>query len=169
MGMETTYWLDKFTIISEQLAPALLNESSPECRAGVWLKSPVLKMQKRSWLNRSKTAKPFEESIFFSVWLNDESINANKLYYNIHALKLRQLTDYSIKSREFAEAFRYRFKPFEKKWPNVSVDFGPLTLMQGWVPINTENFEHEVIKLAHQFLEIYFIIDDLLEERKKGI
>lgn len=89
------------------------------------------------------------------------------LNYNIHALKLRQLTGYSIKSRDFAEAFRSRFKPFENKWPNVSVDFGPLTLMQGWVSIDIENPENEIAGLAHQFLEIQFIIDELLKERKK--
>ncbi len=39
--------------------------------------------------------------------------------------------------------------------------------MQGYVEINLDNFENVILKLANQFLEIQFIIDELLEERKK--
>jgi hypothetical protein len=165
--METTYYLDKFQKSANQLDQRRLGQNQMEYKVGVWLRSVALKMQKKSWLNTSPTARPFEESIFFSVWLNDKAIRENRLYYNIHALKLRQLTGYSIKSREFAAGFRSRFKAFEKNWPNVSLQFGPLTLMEGWIGIDGQNFENQILELAHQFLEIGFIIDDLLEERKK--
>lgn len=166
--METLYYLDKFQKSADRLDKKLFNQEKLEYKVGIWLQSAVLKFQKKSWLNNSPTAKPFKESIFCSVWPNDESIREGKLNYNIHALKLRQLAGYSIKSREFADAFRRRFKPFAKKWPNVSVDFGPLTLMQGWVAFDEENFEAIVIDLSCKFLEIAFIMDDLLAERKKG-
>jgi hypothetical protein len=45
--------------------------------------------------------------------------------------------------------------------------FGPLTLMEGWIGVDLNNFEKELSDLAHRFLEIHFIIDELLEERKK--
>jgi hypothetical protein len=165
--METIYYLDKFKKSVEQFDRQLFIGKNLEYKVGIWLESVVLKIQKKSWINTSQTAKPFEESIFFSVWLNDESVGKSKLHYNIHALKLRQLTDYSIKSREFADAFRLRFKTFEKEWPNVSVNYGPLTLMEGWITIDEEKLEGIILDLAHKFSEIAFIIDDLLAERRK--
>src|SRR5882757_5935517 len=108
--METKYLLDKFQSSVDQLDKQLFSQSQLELKVGVWLNSVALKIQKASWLNKSPSAKPFEESIFFSVWINDGAIQEGKLLYNIHALKLRELTGYSIKSREFAEAFRARFR-----------------------------------------------------------
>jgi hypothetical protein len=165
--METAYYLDIFKKTGNQLDQHLLSQHQLELKVGEWLQSAVLKMQKLSWLNQSQTARPFEESIFFSIWVNKESISKNRLHYNIHALKLRELKNYSIQSREFAAAFRSQFKAFEKKWPNVSTDFGPLTLMQGWISLDSENFNKEVLALANNFIEIQFIIDDLLATGKK--
>lgn len=164
--METAYYLDIFKKTGNQLDD-LLSQHQLELKVGEWLQSAVLKMQKRSWLNQTQTARQFEESIFFSIWASQETISKNRLYYNVHALKIRELKSYSIQSREFAAAFRSQFKAFEKKWPNVSTNFGPLTLMQGWISSDSENFNDEVLALANNFLEIQFIIDDLLEERKK--
>ena len=60
---------------------------------------------------------PFEKpqpgpAIFFSVWIN-AGIKEHKLFYNIHALKLRQLKGYNITSRKFASDFREQFKSHE--------------------------------------------------------
>jgi hypothetical protein len=165
--MGTAYYLDKFQKTVDHFDKELFSQKKLEYKVGVWLNSVVLKIQKESWLNSVQTAKPFEEAIFFSIWLNEKSIREGKLYYNIHALKLRELTGYSIKSREFAEAFRLGFRPFEKKWPNVSINFGPLTLMEGWVKIDEASLEDIIKDLAYKFLEVEFIIDDLLMERKK--
>jgi hypothetical protein len=41
--------------------------------------------------------------------------------------------------------------------------------MEGWVTMDEENFEAIIMDLAYKFLEIAFIIDDLLEEKKKKI
>lgn len=165
--MDTNYYINKFEKSLTLTDKQLLSQKKLEYKVGIWLNSVVLKIQKQSWRNTSTTAKPFEESIFFSVWLNEDTIRQGKLYYNIHALKLRQLAGHSIKSREFADAFRLRFKNFEQKWPNVRVDYGPLTLMEGWVAIDEENLDSIISNLAHHFLDIQFIIDDLLAERKK--
>ncbi|SHG20375.1 hypothetical protein [Pedobacter caeni] len=168
MKIETREYLGRFQKSADELDKLVnFNQKELVYNVGIWLDSVVLKIQNRSWLNTSPETKPFEESVFFSVWLNDESIQKGKIYYNIHALKLRQLTNYSIKSREFSNAFRLRFMPFEKQWPNVSVDFGPLTLMEGWVPFDHEHIEKLVADLASNFLEIAVIIEDLLKERKK--
>ncbi|SEN37788.1 hypothetical protein SAMN04488505_1102 [Chitinophaga rupis] len=164
--METAYYLDKFQKIANDLDQQHFSEKKLESKVGIWLHSVALKVQKRSWINASQLARPFEESIFFSVWVNDESARTGKLYYNIHALKLRQLTGYKIKSRDFATAFRMRFKAFEMKWPNVRLDLGPLTLMEGWVVLDEEHFAATVKDLTYNFSAIAFIIDELLEERK---
>ena len=165
--METGYFLDVFNKSADRIDRNQLRLSGMEYKVGVWLQSVALKMQKKSWLNPGSTARPFEDSVFFSIWINDDALQENKLLYNIHALRLRELTGYSIKSREFADAFRTRFRPFEKKWPNVSVDFGPLTLMEGWVSIDINHFEHQILTLTHQFFHLQPIIDDLLLARKK--
>ncbi|OCX53401.1 hypothetical protein BEL04_03620 [Mucilaginibacter sp. PPCGB 2223] len=136
-----------------------------ELKAGVWLNSVALKIQKSSWRNDDDI--PFQSAIFFSVWLNDETLSKNKLYYNIHALKLRELNAYKLKSRDFADEFRKQFKQFEDQWPNVSTAFGPLTLMEGWVSIDGSNLENQIQNLAQHLLNIDFIIDGLLERAKK--
>lgn len=165
--MKTNYYLDKFQKVVDQFDKQYFSQKDLECKVGEWLNSVALKIQNPSWVNASPTTRPFQESIFFSIWLNDESIQQGKLLYNIHALQLRKLTGYSIKSRDFADAFRARFKLFEKKWPNVSVDFGPLTLMEGWVALDEDKLSGILSDLAYQFSTIAFIIDDLLAERTK--
>ena len=165
--METQLYLDKFQEALHRLNQKPFTQNNLELKVGIWLNSVVLKIQKEAWHNPPTAAQPSPQSIFFSVWISDFGINESKLYYNIHALKLRELQGYTIKSRDFAEAFRARFKPFEEDWPNVSVQFGPLTLMEGWVKIDINTFEDDIATLANKFLAIKFIIDDLLQERKK--
>ena len=82
------------------------------------------------------------------------------MMYNIHALKLRKFKVYTIESRKFAEVFRKSFKKYEEIWPNVTTNHGPLTLMEGWVTLNPENFQEEITELTHKFLKIEYLIDD---------
>jgi hypothetical protein len=99
--------------------------------------------------------------------VNDKTIKQNKVFYNIHALKLRELKGYSIPSTEFAINFRKDFKSFEHHWENVSVSFGPLTLMEGWKSFDMENLENIINTLANNFLEIEYLIDNTLKPFKK--
>jgi hypothetical protein len=96
--------------------------------------------------------------------MSEVAIKEKKVFYNIHALKLRKLKGYSIQSRKFAELFREGFKRFEHKWANVRTDRGPLTLMEGWVKLDLENFQQDVVGLANGFLELDQLIDDTLEK-----
>ena len=165
--MDTNNYIDRFQKIADSLDKATFTRLGLEIKVGVWVNSQVLKIQKPAWLNQSETSQPFRESIFFSVWVNNNAVHEGKLHYNIHALKLRELNAYKIKSRDFAEAFRSRFRAFEHKWTNVSTAYGPLTLMEGWVEVNEDNFDDVVAGLAYGFSEIAFIIDSLLAERVK--
>ncbi len=166
--MDTFYYLNIFNKGAEQLDTANLVRQQLEFRVGIWHNSVVLKIQKPAWLN-PLSLKPFEESVFFSIWISDYGINQNKLYYNIHALKMRELKAYNIKSRDFAEGFRKEFKRFEQDWPNVRTDYGPLTLMEGWVLFDENLLVAHLTGLTNQFLTIHHIIDDLLTERKKQV
>ncbi len=115
---------------------------------------PVLKIDKPHWHNRGEVDIPGE--IFFSIWVGTVS----RINYNIHALKLRHLTAYRLQSRDFATAFRASFNP--AGWPNISTDFGPQTLMQGWIP-DDGNLDELIVK----FVETHQLIDELLKEKMK--
>ncbi|HSH66152.1 MAG TPA: hypothetical protein VLB84_10215 [Bacteroidia bacterium] len=162
--MDFEYYLKKFRKSAEQLNKKMLNEKLIEVHVGVTLNSVVLKLYKKEWTNDNNDPVNAKTRIFFSIWVNDETIKKNKLFYNIHALKLRQLKGYSITSREFAIRFRNDFKKHEKDWKNVSVKFGPLTLMEGWEPLDNENLENIILKLANNFLKIEQLIDTTLEK-----
>lgn len=85
------------------------------------------------------------------------------MFYNIHAFKLRDLKGYSISSRDFASNFRSKFNAFKHEWENVSVNFGPLTLMEGWVNYNKLEIERTISNLANNFIKISDLIDETLK------
>jgi hypothetical protein len=132
------------------------------CKVG----SHVLKLQKPEWTNDDMRNTPNRSGIFFSVWFDGDAEPVNRAKYNIHALKLRQLRGYKITSRDFAEEFRKRFRRAARHWPNVSTEFGPQTLMQGWIDVVATTFEADVVRYMNRFLEISPIIDELLEKRR---
>ncbi len=79
---------------------------------------------------------------------------------------MRHLKGYSIQSRQFANVFRESFKRFDKKWENVSVKFGPVTLMEGWLKVEYSNSQDEIVALANNRIEIEQLIDDTLTHFK---
>lgn len=166
--MDIAYYLDKFNEAANSLDKRLFTQKQLQVKAGVWLNAVALKLQKNNWANTPPGTFQQGPSIFFSVWLNEEAIKEQKLFYNIHALKLRQFKGFLITSREFATAFREKFRAYEKHWPNVSTQYGPQTLMQGWQTIDLTGFQHEIIVLANKFLGIEYLIDELLDKRRKN-
>jgi len=130
---------------------------------GYFLDSAVFKAYKPEWSNQPQDPVTAISRIFFSVWISKESIETNRLYYNIHALKLRQLAGYKITSRDFAERFRHTFKPQAKSWPNIDTNYGPQTLMQGWKQLDNQTLQKDVATLVHHFSAVSPIIDSTLE------
>ena len=165
--MDHAYYLHLFQQAAAGLDKKRFQKKQIEPATGVYLDSIVFKLYKLSWANKTPDPLTAPSRIFFSVWLSDQSIRESKLMYNIHALKLRQLNGYSITSRQFAAEFRKTFRRFEKQWPNVSTDFGPLTLMEGWMKLNETSLQDDLGKLLKQFLEIEYLIDELLEKHRK--
>jgi hypothetical protein len=137
------------------------------CKQGFYKGCSVLKLQKASWTNDPMDRVQNESGIFFSVWMNEASAKKSRANYNIHALKLRQLDGYSITSRDFANDFRNRFVSRRHTWPNVRVDYGPLTLMQGWIEVDPNSLEKDLLLLMERFERLSPLIDRLLESRRR--
>ncbi len=128
-------------------------------------KSVVFKLYKPHWTNGFKNETKSSSQIFFSVWTDEKK--ANLLRYNIHALKLRQLRGYSLESRKFADAFRKSFLPLNKGWPNLSLDFGPQTLMEGFKETTPEQCEEFILELCGKFQNVAVLIEELLKKAKR--
>ncbi|WP_118976384.1 hypothetical protein [Taibaiella koreensis] len=160
--MDFNSYLEIFQDASRQLDEKVLIKKNIDVAVGVVLNSVFLKLYKRSWSSPHQDPLTAESRIFFSIWVNQESIDKNKLLYNVHALKLRKLPGYTIQSNKFAAVFRAGFKEYQEQWPNVSVSFGPLTLMQGWLGIEIDHFQFQILNLANSFLEIESLIDKTL-------
>lgn len=165
--MDIPFYVDKFQKAANQLDKQLLDKKEIEVAVLAYWDCVVLKLYKKSWVTPFQDSLSAESRIFFSIWINDSAIGQQKILYNIHALKLRQLKEYAIQSRKFATSFRNSFKDFEDKWENVGVNFGPLTLMEGWIKMDKENFQDAILKLANEFLEIEHLIDTTLAEFKR--
>ena len=164
--MDITFYLERFEHAAGKIDKGVLARRQVEVATGLYKDSVFLKLYKRSWASPAQDPLIAESRIFFSVWVSDLAVREQKIFYNIHALKLRRLKGYSIESRKFADAFRAGFKAFAPKWENVSVKYGPLTLMEGWVKSEPENFQEEILELASKFLEIEYLIDDALAKFK---
>jgi hypothetical protein len=160
--MTSEIYLRTFRKVALQLDKEKLKQMQLEAAVVEVLGCAVLKLYKKAWASPGEDPLSASSRIFFSIWADDLMIEENKLLYNIHAFKLRQLDGYKIESNKFATVFRAGFKRYEKQWPNVSVQFGPLTLMQGGLNIVPGNFQDEVLKLAYQFLQIAPLIDNAL-------
>jgi hypothetical protein len=137
------------------------------CKQGIYTNCAVLKLQRPGWTNDPMDRVQNESGIFFSVWIGDEAARLSRAKYNIHALKLRELKGYRITSRDFAAAFREGFSPLRDSWPNVAVDFGPLTLMEGWIDVEPADCENQIFELLQRFELIAPLIDRLLASRRK--
>ncbi len=137
------------------------------CKQGSYKACSVLKLQKPSWTNDPIDIVENTSGIFFSIWTNETSLREYRANYNIHALKLRELSGYSITSRDFATAFRDGFASVRSGWPNIRVDLGPRTLMEGWMKINIRYFEEDVLALMARFETLTPLLDALLETRRR--
>ena len=162
--MNYDYYLERFRKSAEQIDKKMLNEKHLKIHVGVTLDSVVLKLYKTTWANDKTDPINDKTRIFFAIWINDKTLQNNKLFYNIHALKLRELKGYSITSRTFANNFREAFIKLEQNWENVSLEFGPLTLMEGWEHFDNKNLENSIIKLANNFSSTAYLIDNTLKK-----
>ncbi|MGC4104327.1 hypothetical protein [Ferruginibacter sp.] len=168
--MDLTVYTQKFKNALGQMDKTQLGKLQLEAAVGIVLDSVFLKLYKKTWVNDMEDPLNAATRIFFSVWINEKTAEQNRVYYNIHAFKLRQLKGYDISSRDFAEQFRKKFRKVQQRWQNVSVQYGPLTLMEGWVELDAAHIEQTVKTLAVNFMQIAHLVDDTLKafEQKKN-
>jgi hypothetical protein len=139
------------------------------CKTGLWPendepKAAVLKLLKQRWSPDPQDVTASTTGIFFSVWIDDSATARGGLHYNLHALKLRQLAGYRLESRKFASAFREAFLPSRVSWPDVSTQFGPQTLFQGFITCKANQVAAVTVDLAMKFSPIGSVIDRLLSD-----
>ena len=159
----TADWAEVFCAAATRAA-GVLERSAIRWKVGTWRDAVFLKLQKAHWTGGEVAGDPFGRGVFFSVWVDEKGLKENRVFYNLHALKLRALPGYSIESRKFAEAFRKEFAAFQSAWPHVSTDYGPQNLMQGWIA-NGEGRTAELDQLVGGFLDLPGMIDELLREK----
>ncbi|BAP30440.1 uncharacterized protein CHSO_1403 [Chryseobacterium sp. StRB126] len=165
--MDFAFYLNEFRLATAEISQEKLDEDHLKISIDIVLESAALKIYKSHWYGDSKLSEEPSGRIFFSVWINEKTIEEGRIYYNIHALKLRELKNYNIASKDFAQNFRYEFSKHQKDWPNVNVNFGPLTLMQGWIEMKNDTIRKDVYLLAQKFMKISSIIDKVLEKFEK--
>lgn len=165
--MDYDFYLNEFHQAATGISKEKLESNKLKLFVGNVLDSVALKVYKPEWSSEQDSPLNAVGRIFFSIWINDETIQEGRMYYNIHALKLRELKDYRLSSRKFAQDFRDEFVNYRVGWPNVSVEYGPLTLMQGWVELQEDDIQKNIEELVHGFFKISFIIDEILEQHKK--
>ncbi|MBP6506296.1 MAG: hypothetical protein KA257_01915 [Opitutaceae bacterium] len=158
--------LTAFRRVASNLGP-LLAANQLEVHAGCWIDSAALKVQKPAWAEGKTPSTVTNPGIFFSIWIDAKAPKPQQVSYNIHALKLRAMSAYALQSREFAAAFRAKFARASKDWPNVSVDYGPQTLMEGWIDLNEADLEAAAARLVKQFIPLAATIDALLNARRR--
>jgi hypothetical protein len=147
-----------------------LPDRDPElsCADGFHMNCDVLKLRKSAWTNDDPTKiNSPTGGIFFSIWVGEEGARSGRAKYNIHSYGHRKLKSYRIASNDFCNDFRVAFKRLRKCWPNVSTDFGCVTLMEGWFNIDQKSFPRDVLRLMKQFDDVAVIIDELLKRRTK--
>lgn len=152
-------YLQEFKRINQQMIPTCIagQDLSSSCSAGH--DAVALKIQKPTWTNVGP-----EQGVFFSIWLADRDIEDGILNYNIHALKMRELSGYALQSRVFAARFRERLAKRGEVWPGMRVDFGPQTLMQGQVPLDDARLPEDICGLVRTFVKMHGLVDEVLME-----
>lgn len=164
--MSLEKYLKEFKKAAQLLDTKPFNEKNIQIQTGIWLDAVVLRIQKRHWANNPEEKPHSGAAIFMSIWLDEKSITNQRILYNMHALRLRQLNNYKLQSRAFANSFRKKLTPLKKLWPNISTDFAPQTLMEGWTTLSPQNLQNDIFQLANNFLSIENLVEKTLLEFK---
>jgi len=148
-----------------KLASGLLDKHGIICKQIQFGDSPVLYLAKPNWTNRFDKKRESTIGIFYGLWVSPKQLEKNEYAYNIHSKKLRELPGYKLEPRSFADDFRKAVKTKVKNWPNIRLDYGPSTLLQGRDRCDLDTFEEKIEQRVNDFIKIHKEIDKLL---KKG-
>ena len=124
--------------------------------------SAVLYVAKPEWTNRFDPDRESTIGIFFALWVTPPLVEQKQFAYNIHSRQLRRLAGYKLASRKFADEFRQAVKGRVSDWPGISMNYGPLTLLEGHDSCNADNFAEKAEQRVVDFVGIHEEIDHLL-------
>ncbi|WP_131707621.1 hypothetical protein [Chryseobacterium angstadtii] len=167
--MDNHFYVQKFQEAVDTISLKEFTHAGLKFSVDFILESIALKIYKPEWSSNMESPIDAPGRIFFSVWVNEKSVEQKKVYYNIHALKLRNIKGYTIQARSFADDFRKRFEEDCQNWENVSVKYGPLTLMEGWIELNPDHLVKDLHFLAEKFLNLSPVIDEILTSYRSKI
>lgn len=122
-----------------------------------------LYLAKPHWTNRFDQQRESTIGIFCCIWVSPELLEQKQFAYNIHSKELRKLPGYKLASRKFASDFRNLVEAQVAKWPNIRLDYGPLTLLEGRETGELDSFAEKVDERISGFVDIHQHIDKLLE------
>jgi hypothetical protein len=148
--------------IQRQEDPAFHHRTNLRCRFAFYKDSPVLYLQKPAWKKDRRGKVPNPASLFFAIWLTEKGLQKHRIHYNIHALKIWALKYAPQPTRQFAQSFRTHFKKHRHRWPNARTNFGPQNLIEGWIPLNEETFNNDLLNLMRRFEKLAPLLDNLL-------
>lgn len=165
--MNIDFYLQEFQLAQAKIDKSRSNDPDIRIFTGIALNCVVIKAYKPEWSNDLVHPLTAACRIFFSVWVSKKTIEEGKIYYNIHAFKLRHLPGHKIASRDFAERFRRQLKPKTGLWPNCNINYGPLTLMEGWIMLRPAALQDDVAGLVQNFYTLSPLIESTLSYYKK--
>ena len=155
--------------LEKEYAQALLQDYSLICKQMHYRgEDTALYVSKKHWTNRFDLKRETTIGVFFCVWVSRELLKTQEFAYNIHSLKLRSLPGYRLASGEFAADFRKLVQSRVASWPNIRMDYGPLTLLEGRDSCNLDDFYIRAERRLLDFVSIHKEIDKLLDESAHG-
>ena len=122
-----------------------------------------LYIAKKHWTNRFDLEREATIGVFFCVWVSPELVEKQEYAYNIHSKQLHKLPTYKLASREFANEFPKIVKTRVSSWPNIRMDYGPITLLEGRGTLELGSFKETIEERISEFVGIHAQIDKLLE------
>jgi hypothetical protein len=131
-------------------------------KTGEGLGAAIIKLLKPSWTTDTGDEILNTNGLFFGIWVDPSSESQGRARYNLHAKKLRFLKKPDFAAREFARAFRAGLNAELRTWPNLAYPKGPITLFEGWVPLDHGTLARETSDLLDRFAAITPAIDQML-------
>lgn len=145
-------------------AQNLLRDHGLMCEQMEFGDSATLYLAKPHWTNRFDHARDSTIGIFCCIWVSPKLLEQKQFAYNIHSKAIRKLPGYKLTSQKFASDFRKLVDVQVISWPNISLDHGPLTLLQGTDVCELDSFAEKITERINGFVSIHHHVDALLNE-----
>jgi hypothetical protein len=164
VGAEMQKYLDVFNAVKAERVTGLQWQYKLVVKTGEGLGAAILKVLKPSWTTDGPENILNSNGLFFGVWVDAACEAKGILRYNVHAKKLRFIKGQTFAAREFARAFRAKAKSQLAAWPNCTYPVGPITLFEGYVPLDLKTLHSDTSQLMDRFVALTPLLDLMLAE-----